>query len=209
MEAAALSHLKRSLSNGFESLPESAGKHRTFSYAGTEYLVRTLAADPTTIARLMSLERADHHLPELVTFANHTYEVQQRLPKPTLTDAPLRTFEEARTAYERVWNAIGACHEAGIGHGDVHPGNILYRDGDVTVIDWEWARAKDAPSRVPRLDLAHYDYAGLMFTGRELFLNYPNTAEMFPRYRGPELNFGALERTVSRISDDLQLPRLS
>ena len=209
MDAAVLSSLKHSLSDGFESLPKSTGKHRTFSYAGDEYLIRTLVADPQTIARITTISRKDHHVPEIITLADHTYEVQRLLPEPTISHAPLHTFDETRSAYERVWNAIGACHDSGVGHGDVHPENILYRDGEVKIIDWEWARARDEPSRLPRIDVAHFDYAGLAYTGRALFANHPSAAGVFHHDHRCGQSPQALERVVSRISEHLKLRPLS
>jgi len=209
MDGSVIGSLKRALSNGFETLPKGIGKHRAFSYAGDDYLVRTLAADPATITTLMRLDRTDHHLPEIIVLTDQAYEVQPYLPFPTLTDAPIHTLDQTRTAYTHIWNAIGACHEVGIGHGDVHPDNIIYRDGRITIIDWERAGGRDRPSTIPRFDRAHYDYAGLTYTGRGLFMNHPEIAGIFPETLCSLRSAEALERTVRTISEGLNLPRLA
>ena len=208
MDACVVPSLKNALVNGIESLPRGPGRHRRFSYADQEYLIRTLSSDLDTITRLKELNRSDHHTPDIITHDDQIFEVQRYLPNPALCTRSL-CEEEAIAAYERVWNAIGACHEAGIGHGDVHTDNILYDDGEVKVIDWEFARARDAPSRIPWLDLTHYDYAGLAYIGRALFSDRSDAADAFPESFRRLKTSEALEGVVSRISAHLNLPRFA
>jgi len=38
-----------------------------------------------------------------------------------------------------VTRAMNEFHDLGFVHGDLRPPNILYRDGDVKIIDFDWA----------------------------------------------------------------------
>jgi predicted Ser/Thr protein kinase len=94
----------------------------------------------------------------------HHFLVEEFIEGETLLDAILRTHpmiwnpdptEEQLAAYsrwaegilERVARAVREIHARGVRMGDLHPSNVMVRpDGDVVLIDFEFARLLDEPS---------------------------------------------------------------
>ena len=45
--------------------------------------------------------------------------------------------------FKRAGEALSRLHALGIRHGDMHPGNLMFRERDVKIIDFDSARAVD------------------------------------------------------------------
>ena len=84
--------------------------------------------------------------------------VMEHLPGTPLDQALRRDALDPRSHLAALGHIVARIHAAGWIHGDLHTGNLLYRDGDWALLDWQHARhtrSRDAR----RSDAARLEYS--------------------------------------------------